>query len=174
MQRFCHWALLTLAACPLSLFAEESPIAGFHGARSAMRLSTRIGKEGAVNITALGGVYHDDRSLKLCVDLPNLEKVNFLCHAAVTDIGLACLKDKPSLTTVGVRGVFTDEGVRHLTTLPKLEYVRLYSDKLTDAALQSLAGITTLRMIIVKSEGVTEEAVEQLRKSLPECSVKRH
>lgn len=139
--------------------------------RRADKLEALIVQDGADSITKIGGSYYDDRSLVVAGKLPNLERVSCLCHGYVTDKGLKHLRGKQELTHLYIRGDFTDEGLKMLSTLPKLERVNLNSEHVTDETAKALASIKTLRYIRLSKTQITDEAIAELRRSLPDCQI---
>jgi len=91
----------------------------------------------------LGGTKITDASLKEISKLKNLNKLH-LEHTAVTDAGLANLKN-----------------------LPYLEYMNLVDTKISDAGLKSVAPMKGLRSVYVWKSAVTDSAVAQVGRQFP-------
>ena len=72
----------------------------------------------------------------------------------------------------------TDEGLRHLRKLTKLEYLSLGDSGgghgITDAGLKHLEGLTNLRELVIgDNRGVSEAGIKELQKALPKTTIKR-
>ena len=67
-------------------------------------------------------------------------------------------------------GVFDDDGVKHLLQLTTLEELSLQSSKLTDASIDHLARLTSLRKLHVGG-GITPAGRERLKMLLPKTEV---
>jgi energy-coupling factor transporter transmembrane protein EcfT len=86
-------------------------------------------------------------------------------------------------SAAGVRCVWIDSGtrvvnllgpdeVRDLASLKNLQHLDLRHVRISDADLQLLAQSDSLRLIILRAEGVTPEGIERLKSSMPECDVR--
>lgn len=92
-----------------------------------------------------------DSGLVYLKKLPNLTALD-ICGTEITPAGLAILKDFPSLKILQVDDdLVTDEGVEHLCALPGLVYLELD--------------------LHFTNTQFTEEQLERLEKSLPECEI---
>ena len=68
----------------------------------------------------------------------------------------------------------TDNGMRHLATLPALRHIQLYdSGRITDHGLAALHGLPTLEWIELYGTSVTEDGVAELQRALPRLKVSR-
>lgn len=65
----------------------------------------------------------------------------------------------------------TDEGVRCLTRMPKLQYLFLWHTRISDAAASILMGISHLRMLSLHDTLVSEDGLEKLNRALPNCLI---
>ncbi len=83
----------------------------------------------------------------------------------------------------GVRCVWIDSSTRvvnllgpdemnDLAALRDLQHLNLRHIRINDADLQLLAQSDSLRLIILRAEGVTPEGIERLKSSMPECDVR--
>lgn len=97
-----------------------------------------------------------DRELKfICETWPQLEHLL---------IGLGH-QDQPC-------GPITDDGVRELTKLKKLNFLRLEKTQITDASIPILSGLKQLKTLDVRGTGITDEGAEKLRSALPNCDIR--
>ena len=67
----------------------------------------------------------------------------------------------------------SDEGLRHLTRLPRLQTVVLGSSPFTDAGLGHLARLPHLKELVFDRTKVTDGGVKGLQDALPRCTVWR-
>jgi beta-lactamase regulating signal transducer with metallopeptidase domain len=117
-----------------------------------------------------------DESLRLFSKIPKLESIG-LQGNHFTDQGLEHLKDMTQLKSLYLglgQNEITDDGLRHLAKLTNLEQLDLQRSKITDEGLKHLVGLKKLRALIVNGTGVTEPAVTELRKVLPELRPPRY
>ena len=82
----------------------------------------------------------------------------------MTDAVLADVCRVESLTALGLSGCkgVTDDGVRHLARLPRLQHLDLSGTSITDAGLQVLRELTQLRTLSLAWTGVTDEGLAAL------------
>ena len=123
-------------------------------------------------IEELGGeVTFDEESLERPV-----AKV-ILSGAEVTDIGLENVKGLTSVRTLLLNNTqITDAGLEHLNVLTNLQTLDVSGGlfgrpQVTDAGLEHLRGLTQLRQLNLDDTQVTNEGVEKLKKSLPNCEI---
>ena len=171
MSRLLLLSSIALLWLPSTSVAEETDDSNPWFQRRASQLKQKIAKEGGESITRVGGSYYGDAALAVAESLPNLERVQCLCHGYVTDKGLSALRGKQKLYDVYAAGHFTDEGVKVLATLPNLKQVMLRSSHLTDETARTLATIKTLERIKLSKTQISEQAIEDLKKALPKCKV---
>ncbi|MCA9069043.1 MAG: hypothetical protein KDA84_08980, partial [Planctomycetaceae bacterium] len=104
--------------------------------------------------------------------LPKLDSAH-LGGEWLGDSELKELADHPTLRELRLLGTsISDEGLRHLTGLDKLEYLRIFeSSNVTDEGLKYLESLETLRRLDLKETGVTTEGVAELKQALPKCKI---
>lgn len=74
------------------------------------------------------------------------------------------------LTVIGLEGTqVSDDGLRHLTDLPKLDNDDLTNTGVTDAGLEILSTIKTLEYIHVEGTRVAINGILRVRSALPNC-----
>ncbi len=94
----------------------------------------------------------------------------------LTDNALAYVSELPRLKRLNARGwhpagptvqgPFTDEGLKHLTKLSRLEELNIDSGAgITDEGLSHLAGLPRLKKLLLSSNGVTNEGLRNLAKA---------
>jgi Leucine-rich repeat (LRR) protein len=131
------------------------------------------------------------RALGGLSQLTSLHLTNSRITPAVTTSlnGLAGLKDL-SLNFSNLKGIdfmtlklplaasislsncrLTDDDLRGLAGLPRLQTLFVSDNPLTDAAIDEIAKISTLRKILINGTGITRQGVEQLKRLRPELTV---
>ena len=65
----------------------------------------------------------------------------------------------------------TDQGLKILSPLPKLEELYLESAAVTDIGLAELHRMKTLKRVTLLKTKVTKSGIDALRKALPDASV---
>jgi acetyl esterase/lipase len=127
---------------------------------------------GLVNLRQLHVASHEttENGLPFLGQLQALEQLDVYERLASNQT-LAQIQKLPRLRSLMlVVGVFDDEGVRHLAGL-KLEELWLGSDKVTDAALEHLAGLKALRKVHLGGTRVTAAGKQRLQALLPRVEI---
>ncbi|MBI5851024.1 MAG: hypothetical protein HZB39_08340 [Planctomycetes bacterium] len=120
-----------------------------------------------VNLSLLGGKADDAALAALDGLQPTLVWLN-LARSAVTDAGLARLKDFPNLRRLNLANTaIGDAGLAHVASLAQLEYLNLYGTKVGDAGLVHLAGLARLEKLYLWQSAVTADAAKALHDKLP-------
>ncbi len=94
-----------------------------------------------------------------------------LAGTEITSDGLKFLVGMPLTKLHLERTKIDDEGLLHLKSMEKLEYLNLYGTKVTDAGLEHLKGLKNLKKLFVWRTGVTDEGMRQLNESLPKLQI---
>jgi hypothetical protein len=98
--------------------------------------------------------------------LPSLEHLYLTGAGKAT--GLGCRHFKSPLVlrhlVFGSRAVVTDEGVAAMARFRDLEFLGLVSDKLTDRSLQIIAGMTSLRGLVLNSARFSDAGIRHLKR----------
>jgi uncharacterized membrane protein/mono/diheme cytochrome c family protein len=96
-----------------------------------------------------------------------------LTATALDDAGLRTIGDLPAATHLRLaRNRLTDEGLVALASSPKLQHLNLYGNAgITDAAVEALAGIASLREVFLWQTAATASGVERLRSLRPDLIV---
>jgi hypothetical protein len=77
-----------------------------------------------------------------------------------------------TILTVDLRGKrVTDAGLEHLKGMTSLKLLLLDGTKVTDAGLEHLKGLTNLKELSLGNTQVTEGGVNELKKALPNCEI---
>jgi hypothetical protein len=125
------------------------------------------------NLTSLGlwQTQIGNDGLKIIGQLRNLSYLSVEGNRGVTDNGLAHLIGCERLSWLGLSytGV-SDNGMRHLAAL-SLTRLDLKGTKITNAGLQHIARIKSLRTISLANTRVTDTGVTEFQRALPNCKV---
>ncbi len=134
---------------------------------------------GATSLSALGDhAVVTDASLKLLVDLHNLESLSLVDCEHVTDSGLSVLKDLHSLKELDLsRGTLrwrlysdapppklTDAALVPLRNLTRLTSLSLAGNAITDDGLALLSTLTNLESLDLRETQVTDKGIPHLKK----------
>jgi hypothetical protein len=94
-------------------------------------------------------------------------------NRSITDDSLFYLQAfREELTVIGLeRTQVSDNGLRQLMDMPKLDNVDLTNTSITDAGLEFLSKIKTLEYLHVEGTRVTANGISQVRSALPNCEV---
>ncbi len=85
---------------------------------------------------------------------------------------LARVAKHGSLTRLYLRGTrITDNGLKHLNGLTKLEKLDLAETGITDAGLVHLSGLSSLKKLYVRETRVTQAGVRNLKQALPNVEI---
>ncbi len=112
-----------------------------------------------------GGVHYTDDG-RTAVD------INF-DYSKVTDDMLAPLSDLPSVKQLYLSGctAITDESMKHITQLRKLERLLVHGTAITDEGALQLMNMKDLKFVDLPNANVTREAADELKRALPEASI---
>jgi hypothetical protein len=114
----------------------------------------------------------DDAALeRLTPVMPHLVSLD-LTATAVTSRGLAVLASAGRLRQLRLgETAIGDEVMALLSALPSLESLNLYGTGVTDAGIDSLRSCSGLRDLYLWNTSVGPDAIERLRRHLPDCRV---
>lgn len=117
-----------------------------------------------------------DAGLVHLAGLTNLKKIAFYA-TEVTGSGFGHLKPLTKLEELGGSSI-TDDGLANLKGMTSLKSLDLRLSPITDAGLAHLHGLTNLRSVRLGDGGetgskITQEAVAELKKALPNCTINR-
>lgn len=139
-----------------------------------------------------------DEGLAHLSGLTSLKKLN-LSNTGVTDDGMPHLGQLTNLEQLVLTGTgISDAGLEHLANLRRLRYLDLSSTRVTDAGLPGLEVLPNLHTLDIHSTavtdaglehvkqmkglavlditdcpGISDAAIEEIRKTLPKCDVVR-
>ncbi|TWT40052.1 Serine/threonine-protein kinase PrkC [Thalassoglobus neptunius] len=120
----------------------------------------------------------DDVLARLSV-LPLLESIELL-HTDVTDDGLKTLAHFPALRYLSLSvspkqkfgpAFLTDDCLRHLDSITRLEQLSLFGPSFTDAGIEHLLRLDDLDCIRIWAPNITDSGIQKLREHLPECEI---
>jgi hypothetical protein len=122
------------------------------------------------NSLALNGASTTDAGLKQLGSLPELRSL-YLADTKVSDAGMAELARFPRLANLHFSSpAVTDAGLKSLARLPLVD-LRAGQCQFTDAGLESLYEMKTLRHLAIPQSKVTRAGVERLHVALPHCKI---
>ena len=108
--------------------------------------------------------------------LKELKQLRFISlrDTYVSDAGLASLKGSTQLNGLNLsRTKVTGAGLENLSDLPQLQSLELDGANINDAGVAALKRLTRLQWLYLSGTKVTDADLNQLRKSLPNCSISR-
>jgi hypothetical protein len=130
--------------------------------------------QGLITEVVLGGKTTDDVLANL-TDLPHLERLILQCALRVTDDGLVHLEGLRQLKFLwfGYSNI-TDNGLVHLKDLSNLEelFVGVHRSEFGSDGLVHLRRLKNLRTLTLLRTKVTQNALDDLKTYLPECTIK--
>jgi formylglycine-generating enzyme required for sulfatase activity len=119
----------------------------------------------------IGWTKVSDAGMRAIPDLAPRLGVLALCRTTITDDGLRILSNAGKLHYLTLGPRITDRGLQYLKNCP-LTYLRANECRITDVGLRQLESITTLRNLILGSRAkISESALQEFRKKLPDCKV---
>lgn len=114
-----------------------------------------------------------DHGMKALAGLDQLEHL-YVYGTRVTDEGVKAIANLPNLQELWLSFDVGDEGVKALKGHPKLRELKLNGLNNTDACLNDLAQIKSLRKLEFRKDcRVTDAGLDKLRAALPNCNVLR-
>lgn len=110
----------------------------------------------------------------ICVEvarLPHLRTISL--NGPITDVGLAELTTLRKVQSLKLHGTqITNAGISHLQRMKSLYLLDLGQTSVTDANLRELARLTKLRELCISRRGVTAKGLDYFERSLRMCEVK--
>lgn len=115
-----------------------------------------------------------DKGLAEVVRLRRLRALN-LIDARISDRGVATLTELPNLRELELLDIpgLTNEGLKHIGQMRQLRSLEIWGGGVTDEGLQHIEGLVNLKRLVLYDERLSDQAVEHLRESLPECNIQR-
>jgi internalin A len=119
--------------------------------------------QGRVTGVSLRGTWVGDADLRHLNELPELSYLDLsLTH--ITDQGMSEIRNLPGVTELNLyfAEYVTDEGIAAIKDWKKLRILNLHGTKVSDTALEHIAGISTLESLNVGSTLMTDVGLERL------------
>jgi hypothetical protein len=123
-------------------------------------LREEISRLSTVEVLQWPGVV-DDRELNRLLQTNRLKTLKFE-NRAISDAQLAVVARVPTLTELTIRGRITNEGLKQLRGLSRLEVLDLSMSNVTDEGLKELASMPKLTRLAVMEMRITDEGLETL------------
>jgi uncharacterized membrane protein len=162
------------AAAPLparagAVIADSQLVASLFGAGFLVRQRADNDARLVVSVNSPGGALDAAALTALAAAAAEIADLN-LSNAGLADDGVAALGNLSAVTHLRLaRNRITDRGLAALGGLPRLEHLNLYGNAgITDAGLESLARMASLRELYLWQTGVTAAGVERLREQRPD------
>jgi Leucine-rich repeat (LRR) protein len=112
-----------------------------------------------------------DNGVAALVDLRSL-KTLVLIHTPVSDKCLAVMKEFPRLRDLELAGDnITDHGIAAISGISTLDVLDLRETKISDQCVDELAKMQSLKRLDVNSTALSAQAIDRLKKALPNCEV---
>ena len=125
-------------------------------------------RHGCIRIARHGGTY-SFQSLRLLGS--SVQSVYVRC-LPVNDKDLDSISRFGNCEAMDLGGTeITDDGVRFLTRMPRLQYLFLWHTGVSDIAANVLATLSQLRMLSLHDTLVSEDALTALNIALPNCLI---
>jgi len=122
--------------------------------------------------------------------LPHVREVNLAYCFLISDEAARHVADAPSVRIVKLyrndplvgnnftlgydlskQPVVTDESLRHLARLPRLEELGLWDNDFTDRGVEYLKGARELRKLSLRSTHISRAKLDELGRALPMCTI---
>lgn len=120
-----------------------------------------------------------DADLAALTTLPRLQTL-YLFHTDITDDGVQALASMPALNDLTIGNGFkekygpaflTDDGLASLYQIKKLDKLWICGREFTDACVEHLAAISQVRRLTLKTPRISDSALNELKRRLPNCRV---
>jgi len=110
--------------------------------------------------------------LELVQYFPEVEAIHLSGCNSITNESLKYLSGLKKLEILNLDETkITDEGLKYLKDLKSLRELDLTSTKVTDKGIQELASLKNLRNLVVYKTKVTQKGVNELQKKIPDCYI---
>jgi len=131
----------------------------------------------SVSIVNLSRTRVTDEDLRCLALLPCLRSIYLASVPRVTDNGLSCLDSLHQLEHLDISfnnykpGGLTDACLVHLRSLHRLRNLNIMNNRFTDDGFRRLETLTGLRLLMVTGTNISNVAIEELKRSAPDCKV---
>jgi len=135
-------------------------------------------KDHGVTSFSIGGCNFDGDGLRATATFPKLDELGF-SHTRVSDADLAALKGHPTLRSIRMSPMWSDhitnKALEHVATIPNLQQLRINETYLTyEHGLKHLEKLRgTLREVDLDNCVITPEDVARFKSAMPKVTVKQ-
>ena len=121
----------------------------------------------------LNGSAVTDRGIASIAELVQLKWLD-LTQCDVSDVGIKSLSTCRTLEELYLNQTpISDMSLLHLRSIKTLKVLSLHNTAITDAGLAHLSGSTNLRSLVLFGTQTSEQAVQRLRLTMPQCEIAR-
>jgi hypothetical protein len=101
-----------------------------------------------------------------CIECLNLSDTN------LTDDGLKIISTLPRLYWLQLRNTqVTENGLNALSGAPSLEMLEISGTSIDDQAIPILASFRKLKHLLILRTRITDDGLQKLRESMPDCKI---
>lgn len=131
---------------------------------------THVARLTSLRVLDISSTGVTDAGVRHLKHLPQLSELS-LTGTSITNEALLHLKELRNLQSLRLEETLIDDrGLVHLKALPRLESLSI-GPNITDAALEHLESLKTLKHLGIHSDDFTPEAEATLKRFLPECVI---
>lgn len=113
-----------------------------------------------------------DKDLEYIPYLSEVMVIHFSGCKQITDEGLKYLSNLEKLQYLNLDDTnITDVGLKYLKNLKSLKELDLFYTKVTDKGIQELASVKSLTLLMLHGTKVTQKGIDELKKKLPNCYI---
>lgn len=134
----------------------------------------KLAQHPSINQLGIEASEIDDRALDVLPNATQLSRLSLLGNTRITDEGLRYLKFLPRLEHLDVSyGLITDMGLDHIAEVSTLKSLLFLNhdrtDRITDEGLKHLERSRSLRTLRMTRTSITPEGIASFKRALPMC-----
>jgi len=113
-----------------------------------------------------------DKDLEFLPLFPEVVAIHLSGCKNITNESLRYLSDLDKLEILNLADTkITDAGLKYLKNLKSLKELDLFNTKVTDKGIQELASVKSLTLLMLHGTKVTQKGIDELKKKLPNCYI---